>query len=304
MTHRVLVVKQRLLRGGSVSSTVRKVVIPVAGMGTRFLPVTKALPKELLPIGTLPTLHMVVEEAANSGITEIVLVTSPAKSLIEEYFEKGTAYERALEAAGKIGLLDSLTELAGRVSITSVMQVKPKGLGHAILCAKDAVGDEPFAVILPDVLIESREPCCKQLIEVYEKTKCSVNATEHTPRERIHLYGIYDIERSEDRMHWAKGVVEKPKPDDAPSDYNVVGRYLFTPDVFAILESLPPGKGGEIQLADAQNELAKQKRMIAFEYEGQQFDTGDEIGFIKANTYYGMKKYPDEMKEFVKCISS
>lgn len=280
-------------------SNVHKVVIPVAGMGTRFLPVTKVLPKELLPIGTIPTLHMVVEEAANSGITEIVLVSSPAKSLIEEYFEKGTAYERALEAMGKSGLLDSLAGLSGRVDITSVMQDEPKGLGHAILCAKGAVGDEPFAVILPDVLIESETPCCKQLVDVYEKTGCSVNATEHTPRERIHLYGIYDIERSEDRMHWAKGVVEKPKPSDAPSDYNVVGRYLFTPDVFKILESLPPGKNGEIQLADAQNELAKQQRMIALEYEGQQFDTGDEIGFIKANIFYGMKKYGDELNDFI-----
>jgi len=285
-------------------SGVRKVVIPVAGMGTRFLPVTKVLPKELLPIGTLPTLHMVVEEAANSGITEVVMVSSPSKSLIEEYFEKDTSYERALEAIGKSDLLDSLAKLSGRVNITSVMQNEPKGLGHAILCAKDAVGDEPFAVILPDVLIESEKPCCKQLIDVYERTNCSVNATEHTPRERIHLYGIYDIERTEGRMHWAKGVVEKPTPDEAPSDYNVVGRYLFTPDVFKILESLPPGKNGETQLADAQNELAKQQRMIAFEYEGRQFDTGDEIGFIKANTYYGMKKYPGEMKEFLKCIST
>ena len=285
-------------------SKVRKVVIPVAGMGTRFLPVTKAVPKELLPIGTMPTLHMVVEEAADSGISEIILVSSPAKALIEEYFEQSTAYERALEMTGKSGLLDALTKLAERVNITSVMQDEPKGLGHAILCAKDAVGDEPFAVILPDVLIESETPCVKQLIDVFGQTACSVNATEHTPTDRIHLYGIYDIERSEDRMHWAKGVVEKPAPEDAPSDFNVVGRYLFTSDVFTILESLPPGKGGEIQLADAQNELAKQNNMIAYEYEGQQFDTGDEVGFIKANIFYGMKKYPEELKEFMKCISS
>lgn len=283
-----------------MSSSVRKVVIPVAGMGTRFLPMTKVVPKELLPIGTLPTLHMVIEEAANSGITEIILVSSPQKKLIEKYFERGTAYEKTLEAMGKRDLLAALAKLAERVKIKTVMQDEPKGLGHAILCAKEAVGDEPFAVILPDVLIESKIPCVKQLIDVYEKTKCSANATEHTPKERIHLYGIYDIGKSEGRLHWAKGVVEKPAADEAPSDLNVVGRYLFTPDMFAILEKLPPGKGGEIQLADAQNELAKQNRMIAYEYEGQQFDTGDEVGFIKANIFYGMKKYRDEIVNFMK----
>lgn len=285
-----------------MASTVRTAVIPVAGLGTRFLPVTKVVPKELLPIGTLPTLHMVIEEAADSGIDRIVLVSSPQKKLIEEYFEKNTSYEKALAEKNKGHLLDEQHKLADRVEVVSVMQNNPKGLGHAILCAKDAVGDEPFVIILPDVLIESETPCCKQLVDAYEKTGCSVNATEHTPREQIHLYGIYDIGKTEGGYHWAKGVVEKPSADEAPSDFSVVGRYLFTPDVFTILENTPPGKGGEIQLADAMNTLAGEERMVAYEYEGHQYDTGDEQGFIKANIHYGLKKYPEELKAFMKRI--
>jgi UTP--glucose-1-phosphate uridylyltransferase len=254
----------------------------------------------LLPIGTLPTLHMVIEEAASSGIERIVLVSSPQKRLIEEYFEKNTSYEKALSEKKKQHLLDEQRKLSDRVEIVSVMQDDPKGLGHAILCAKDAVGDEPFVIILPDVLIESETPCCKQLVDAYAKTGCSVNATEHTPREQIHLYGIYDIGRSDGNYHWANGVVEKPSAEAAPSDFSVVGRYLFTSDVFTILENTPPGKGGEIQLADAMNTLAGEERMVAYEYEGHQYDTGDELGFIKANIHYGLKKYPDELKRFIR----
>jgi len=283
-----------------MTDTVRKVVIPVAGLGTRFLPVTKAVPKELLPIGVKPTLQLVIEEAADSGITEVILVNSPQKKLIDEYFNNGSQYDKLLKERGKEHLLKEQRELLERITVRSVLQDQPKGLGHAILCAKDAVGDEPFIIILPDVLIESEKPCCRQLMDAYEKTGCSVNATEHTPHAQIHLYGIYDIEKSDGRFHWAKSVVEKPSADEAPSDYSVVGRYLFTPDVFGILENTTPGKGGEIQLADAMNTLAKQGRMVAYEYEGQQFDTGDEQGFIKANVFYGMKKYPDELGGFIR----
>jgi UTP--glucose-1-phosphate uridylyltransferase len=283
----------------AMSSGVRKAVIPVAGMGTRFLPVTKAVPKELLPIGTKPTLQFVIEEAADSGITEVILVNSPQKMLIQDYFDKNTYYDKALAKANKEHLLSEQRSLTDRVNIRSVPQDEPKGLGHAILCAKDAVGDEPFIIILPDVLIESKAPCCRQLIDAYEKTGCSVNATEHTPREDIHLYGIYDIDRSDGAYHWAKQVIEKPSADEAPSDFSVVGRYLFSPEVFDILEHLPPGKGNEIQLADAMNTLAGQGKMVAYEYEGRQFDTGDNLGFIKANIFYGLKSYPEELREFM-----
>ncbi|MFH0799143.1 MAG: UTP--glucose-1-phosphate uridylyltransferase [Pseudomonadota bacterium] len=281
-------------------SNVRKAVIPVAGLGTRFLPVTKAIPKELLPIGTVPTLQLVVEEAAASGIEEVILVTSAAKAQIAEYFRSDTPYDRQLDALGKGRLLEGLRNLSRQVKVTTAPQEAPKGLGHAILCAKDAVGDEPFIVILPDVLIESRVPCCRQLIDAFEKTGVAVNATEHTPAEKLHLYGIYDIAKSEGRIHRARGVIEKPKAEDATSDLSVVGRYLFPPDTFGILERTPPGRGGEIQLADAMNTLAKDGRMIAYEYEGRQFDTGDPEGFLKANIFYGRREHPAAIDAFMR----
>lgn len=278
---------------------VRKAAIPVAGMGTRFLPVTKAVPKELLPIGTKPTLQIVIEEAAASGIEEIVLITSPDKAEIANFFRNDTVYDRKLKAAGKENMLDGLYSLLKKVKITLAPQEKPRGLGHAILCAKKAVGNEPFIIILPDVLIESKVPCCRQLVDAFDKTGCAVNATEHTPRNQIHLYGIYDIERSDGPFHYARGVVEKPKADEAPSDFSVVGRYLFPPEVFKVLEETPPGKGGEIQLADAMNTLAKRGRMIAFEYKGRQFDTGDPLGFLQANIYYGYQSYRSFLEKFM-----
>lgn len=279
---------------------VRKAVIPVAGLGTRFLPVTKVCPKELLPIGTTPTLQIVIEEAVASGVEEIVLVTSPQKTQILEYFRSDTPYDARLKELGKEKLLDGLRDLARRVRITSAPQDAPKGLGHAILCAKAAVGSEPFLVILPDVLIESTTPCCQQLVAAYEKTGCAVNATEHTPTHQIHLYGIYDIASSEGKLHQARGVVEKPSAEEAPSDFSVVGRYLFPPELFGILEETRPGRGGEIQLADAMNTLAKQGKMVALEYEGRQFDTGDPAGFLKANIFYGRQRHANELDPFMR----
>jgi UTP--glucose-1-phosphate uridylyltransferase len=282
---------------------VRKVVIPVAGMGTRFLPVTKVVPKELLPIGTRPTLQIVIEEAAAAGLEEVVLVTSADKPAIEDFFRTDTVYDKKLSALGKEKNLSSLYDLIEKIKITTAFQENPKGLGHAIHCAKKAVGNEPFIVILPDVLIESQLPCCKQLIDAFEKTGCAVNATEHTPGSQLHLYGIYDIERSEGLFHYARGVVEKPAADEAPSDLSVVGRYLFPADIFDIIENTPPGKGGEIQLADAMNTLAKAGRMIAYEYEGRQFDTGDPAGFLEANIFYGYKEFGTRLDDFLKAAT-
>lgn len=283
-------------------SNIRKAVIPVAGLGTRFLPVTKAVPKELLPIGTTPTLEIVIEEAAASGIEEVVLVTSPIKKQITDYFSDDTDYDCVLAKNGKESLIAKLRDLTRRVKITAAPQENPKGLGHAILCAKKKVGREPFIVILPDVLIESKEPCCRQLVRAFEKTGAAINGTEHTPREKLHLYGIYDIASSDGRFHTATRVIEKPKAEDAPSDFSVVGRYLFPPDVFEILENMPPGRNGEIQLADAMDALAKQGRMIAYEYEGFQFDIGEPVGFLKANIFYGLREYPEELRAFLKNI--
>jgi UTP--glucose-1-phosphate uridylyltransferase len=281
---------------------VRKAVIPVAGMGTRFLPVTKAVPKELLPIGTRPTLQVVVEEAARSGVEEIILVTSPDKVEISNFFSKKTRYDRKLKDSGKESMLRSLYDLLDSIKVTTTYQENPKGLGHAILCAKDAVGGEPFIIILPDVIIESKVPCCKQLIDAYECTGAGIGATEHTPKDRLHLYGIYDISHSDGKMHHAKGVVEKPRAEDAPSDFSVVGRYLFPPEILSIIENTPPGKGGEIQLADAMNTLAKAGRMIAYEYEGRQFDTGDPLGFLEATVFYGVREHGTKIQPFMSSL--
>ncbi|MFH1829565.1 MAG: UTP--glucose-1-phosphate uridylyltransferase [Pseudomonadota bacterium] len=283
-----------------MTKPVKKAVIPAGGLGTRFLPVTKTVAKELLPIGTKPTLLMVIEEAVESGIEEIILVTSPIKTQIIDFFSNDTAYMRELEAQGKGDMIKGLKALTSKVRIRTVYQEEPKGLGHAVLCAAADVGNDPFIIILPDVLITSKAPCCRQLMDAYAKAGCSVSATEHTPRDQIHLYGIYDIERSDGRMHWARRVVEKPSADEAPSDLSVVGRYLFTPEVFELLETTQPGKGGEIQLADAMNALAKAGKMVAYEYEGRQFDTGDVMGFLKANIYYNWHLGPEELQEFVK----
>lgn len=278
---------------------VKKAVIPAGGLGTRFLPITKTVPKELLTIGTKPTLQMVVEEAADSGLEEVIIITSPDKAQIEDYFSMKTGYVRKLEARGKGEMLDDLAALLGRIRVTFAYQQEAKGLGHAILCSEKNVDGEPFVVILPDVLIQSEVPCCKQLMNAFEATGCSLSATEHTPRDYLHLYGIYDIERSEGRTHWARGVVEKPQAANAPSDLSVVGRYLFDPEIFETLTRIGPGKGGEIQLADGQHALAQAGRFVAYEYEGTQFDTGDPEGFLKANIAYNWKEYSNELSLIV-----
>jgi UTP--glucose-1-phosphate uridylyltransferase len=284
------------------SQKVRKAVIPAAGLGTRFLPVTKALPKELLPIGTKPTLQIVVEELISSGITEICIVTSPHKRELQEYFGVNTTYDTTLKSFNKEKLLADIKEITQNVTFTWAYQKNPLGLGHAVLCAKKAIGAEPFIVCLPDVLIESQTPCCQQLILAYEEIGEAINATEHTPYEKLHLYGIYDIASTEGKLHKAKEVIEKPQPDEAPSDFSVVGRYLFPADIFHILENTAPGVNGEIQLADAMNTLAKAGRMYAYEYEGRQFDTGDKLGYLKANIFYGHQEFAEEIGNFFKTL--
>lgn len=281
---------------------VRKAVIPAAGLGTRFLPVTKAIPKELLPIGTKPTLQIVIEELIASGISEVIMITSPHKQGLKEYFERSTFYDHALKATDKEHLLHGLRRVTDNIELQWVIQENPKGLGHAVLCAKEAVQNEPFIICLPDVLIESKTPCSLQLINVFEKLGEAVNAVEHVKPEQIGLYGIYDVASSSAGLHKARGIVEKPKVSDAPSDIAVVGRYLFTSEIFKILENTKPGHGGEIQLADAMNQLAKMGKMYAYEYEGRQFDTGDKLGFLMANIYYGYKEFPKEIGSFIKTL--
>lgn len=272
---------------------IRKAVIPVAGLGTRFLPATKVVPKELFPIVDKPALQYVIEEALSSGITDIVLVTNPLKDLIQEHFSSTTLYDKILKERGKRDMLEDLYDLNEKINIISVYQDKPAGLGHAIMCAKEAVGDDWFVVLLPDMLIDAEMPCTAQLIKAWKKTGKSVILADHAQKEMISQYGIIGIDQKKpigfERAHTVACLVEKPKVEDAPSDLFIAGRYLLPPKVFEYLKDVKPGAGGEIQLTDALSSIVKNEGMVALELNGVLHDTGDKLGYLKANIYYGMK---------------
>ena len=249
--------------------SITKAVIPAAGLGTRLNPITQIIPKELLPVVAKPSLHFVIEEAYASGLKEIILIVSP---------EKKEAFKH-------------LKTFFPEITFQFIVQEKPLGLGHAVLVAEKAVGSEPFVVLLPDVLIDHPKPVSLQLLEIFKKIKKSVNATQHVPKEEIASYGVYEMTSSEKKLHLAKSVIEKPSPEKAPSDLGVIGRYLFTAEIFSILKNTLPGCNGEIQLADAMNTLAKQGGLYAYEFEGTHFDIGNRVGLLRANIYYGMKEY-------------
>lgn len=281
---------------------IKKAVIPVAGLGTRFLPATKVVPKELLPIVDKPALQYVIEEAVESGLHEIILVTNPAKEMIEQYFNSNTVHDELLKAQGKSGALKDLYALGDKIKITTVLQKEAKGLGHAVMCAKEAVGDEWFVVLLPDMLFDCVIPCSAQLLNVWEKTGKGVIAAGHAPREMIPHYGIIALEKCmTESVCKISGLVEKPKLEDAPSDLYIAGRYLLPPAVFKYLEKVKPGQGGEIQITDALLELAKHEGLYACEYEGVLHDTGDKLEYLKAVVYYAMKRpeYRAALKAFM-----
>lgn len=286
-----------------MSNKITKAVIPVAGLGTRFLPATKVVPKELLPIVDKPALQYVIEEAVNSGLTDIILVTNPLKSLIEEHFTSGTAHDELLKERGKHHLLKSLHELNEKINIHTVLQDKPLGLGHAVLCAKEAVGDDWFVVLLPDMLIDSKVPCTAQMVKIWKEVEKAVIATEHAPREKISQYGIIDVLPCANRedLYKVKSLIEKPKLEEAPSDLFISGRYLLPPSVFKYLEQTKPGAGGEIQLTGALSELVDNDELYAFEFKGVLHDTGDKIGFLMANIHYALKNegFADKLKRFL-----
>jgi UTP--glucose-1-phosphate uridylyltransferase len=269
---------------------VRKAVFPAAGMGTRFLPATKASPKEMLPLVDKPIIQYVVEEAVKSGIKNITIVTGRGKRTIEDHFDKSFELEYELERKGKLDLLKKTKAIADLVAVSYIRQKEPLGLGHAILTAKNLVDEEPFAVMLGDDVVYSKVPCLKQLINVYNKYKCSVIAVERVPMESIHSYGVIKGTQLEDNIYRIEALVEKPTPRRAPSNLAIIGRYVLTPRIFKVLEKTPPDKGGEIQLTDALRLLSEKEPILACEFEGKRYDAGDKLGFLKATVEYALRR--------------
>ena len=279
---------------------VRKAVIPAAGLGTRFLPVTKAQPKEMLPIVDKPAIQYIVEEARASGIEDILIITGRNKRAIEDHFDRSLELELMLKRSGKYDLLEMVNESSG-ITIHFVRQQEPRGLGHAVLCAKNFVGDEPFAVLLGDDIIDGEVPCLKQLINAYEDFGGSVLGCQEVPLEKVSSYGIVQPEQINEKVARVLGMVEKPAPEDAPSRLAVLGRYIIEPEIFKILEKTPPGKNGEIQLTDALRELAAKKPMYALNFEGRRYDTGDKQGYLEAIVDFALKRQ-DLRDDFLKYI--
>ena len=280
---------------------VRKAIIPAAGLGTRFLPATKAMAKEMLPIVDKPTIQFIVEEAINSGIEDILIVTGKSKRPIEDHFDSNPELEANLKAKGKMELLELVEETTG-LNLFFVRQSYPKGLGDAVLQAKAFVGNEPFVVMLGDDLMEDEVPLTKQLINGYDKTHASNIAVMKVPHEETSKYGIIDIEGQVDESTYnVRRFVEKPNPEDAPSDLAIIGRYLLTPEIFDILENQEPGAGNEIQLTDAIDTLNKTQRVFAHEFKGTRYDVGDKFGFLKTSIQYGLKhpEIKDSLNEYI-----
>ncbi len=268
-----------------MSQTIRTAVFPVAGLGTRFLPATKAIPKEMLPIVDKPLIQYAVEEAISAGATQLIFVTGDTKKAIEDHFTVDPELESALSVSGKEALLASITSIVPEgVSCTYIDQGEPLGLGHAVLCARPAVGDEPFFVHLCDDMIVAEEPCLCQMVAEHEKHGCSVIATETVPPEKTSSYGIVEIDGS----NRITGIVEKPAPENAPSDLAVVGRYLLSPDIFDKLENTGRGAGGEIQLTDAIADMLGDSEVYAYTFDGKRYDCGNKLGYLVANVAYGL----------------
>ena len=277
------------------SMTIRKAIIPAAGLGTRFLPATKAQPKEMLPIVDKPTLQYIIEEAVASGIDEILIITGRNKKSIEDHFDKSVELELELEAKGKLDLLAEVREISNMVNIHYIRQKEPKGLGHAIYCAKSFIGNEPFAVLLGDDIVHSEKPCLKQLIDVYEYYNSSVLGVQEVEQKDVHKYGIVDGQKIDNSVSRVNQLVEKPKTEDAPSNIAILGRYIITPEIFTILEQTPPGANGEIQLTDALNQLSRSEAVYAYEFEGRRYDVGDKQGFLEATVEYALRR--EELRE-------
>ena len=268
----------------------KKAVFPVAGLGSRFLPATKASPKEMMPVVDKPLIQYAVEEAAAAGITDMIFVTGRNKRAIEDHFDSAWELEADLAAKGKRDLLELVRGvLPARCRCIYIRQSEPLGLGHAVWCAQPVVGDEPFAVVLADDLVDAARPVVAQMAEVFEREQCSVLGVENVPREQTRRYGIVSPNSAEARLSAIRAIVEKPSPDTAPSTLAVVGRYVFTPAIFRQLENAHAGMGGEIQLTDAIAKLLDEERVLAFRFEGQRYDCGSKLGYLQATVQLGVK---------------
>lgn len=281
---------------------VRKAVFPAAGLGTRFLPATKAQPKEMLPLVDKPLIQYGVEEALASGIEQIIIVTGRGKNVLEDHFDISFELETTLRERNKVALLEEVQSVSRMVNVAYVRQKEALGLGHAVLVAKELIGDEPFAVILSDDIIDSQTPCLKQLVSAYERYGHSIISTTRVEGPAISRFGVLDVEAVSERTYRIRDMVEKPPADQAPSNLAIIGRYILTPEIFPALERTPRGSGGEIQLTDAMRLLLKEQPMYAYEFEGTRHDAGDKLGFLIATVEYALKR-PDlgpEFREYLK----
>lgn len=284
---------------------IRKAIIPAAGFGTRFLPATKAVPKEMLPIVDKPTIQYIVEEAVASGIEDILIITNSYKSCIENHFDNSFELEKKLEASKDLAHLEMVQDIASMANIYSVRQKNPRGLGHAVLCAKSFVGDEPFAILLGDDIVVNKngKTATQQLVEAYETYGGSVVGVQSVADSQVHKYGVVDpLENLNERCASVKGFVEKPKKEEAPSNFAILGRYVLTPAIFNLLETQQPGKGNEIQLTDAIDRLTDIESVYAYDFEGLRYDVGDKAGFLKAQIDFALERddLHDDMVEILK----
>jgi UTP--glucose-1-phosphate uridylyltransferase len=288
---------------------VRKAVFPAAGLGTRFLPATKAQPKEMLPVVDKPLIQYGVEEAMHSGIQNIIIVTGRGKSSIEDHFDVSFELEQLLESKNKTDMLSMVRSISDMIDVSYVRQKEALGLGHAVLRAKELVGREPFAVVLSDDIISSETPCIRQLLDVYEYYGASVLALMEVPRDQISAYGVVDAELvadngRENRLFRIRNMVEKPKPDDAPSNLAIIGRYILTPEIFHCVESIEPGSGGEIQLTDALKYMLRNRPIYGLKFEGTRYDAGDKLGFLRATVEFALNRHDlgEPFREYLKTL--
>ncbi|NME83758.1 UTP--glucose-1-phosphate uridylyltransferase GalU [Clostridium sp. SM-530-WT-3G] len=287
-----------------MNKKIRKAIIPAAGLGTRFLPATKAQPKEMLPIVDKPTIQYIVEEAIASGIEEILIITGRNKKSIEDHFDKSVELEMELEKNNKTELLELVKDISGMVDIHYIRQKEPRGLGHAIRCAKTFVGDEPFAILLGDDIVYNPEkPCLKQLMDCYNEYKTTILGVQTVPEQDVSKYGIVDGIQIEDRVSKVKGLIEKPSVEEAPSNIAILGRYIVTPRIFDILDNTKPGKGNEIQLTDALLQLIKEEAMYAYNFEGRRYDVGDKLGYLQATVEYALRR-PELRDGFIEYLEN